>query len=303
MGGGMARVMARFLVALLVAGCASPVLVPGESGVPTRSALPVPEDRLHRQAHDALERWAQAVRDNGGASITFVADRTSQIGSWEAAVGSNNKAALTAGAVESVANLSEDRPGRREVKWVDGTKLSVEVLSARQAFDELVESAAGECADCAPLRVTEANLATGLVETSTGPAEVPMWVYSVRGSAVRITRVAVDGSVTVDPPPWDADDPPVGLSIDLALGEPGSKTLDVQFVGADDSCALEYSAEAVESELAVVVIIEARPGPDGTQGCRSVGRLRTAKVTLEAKLGERVVLEVRQGLPVPVHAQ
>ncbi len=297
----MVRVMAWLVVALLLAGCATPVAAPGGSDVPLRSALPEPEDRLEAQAHDALERWAEAVRQNGGASITFVGELTSQIGTWEDAVGGNNKAALQAGMVETMTTLSAERPGRREVKWVDGTKVDVEVFSARQALDELTGSANGDCEGCEPLHVTEANLATGLVETSTGPAEVPMWVYSIRDSAVRITRVAVDAGVTVDPPEWDAEDPPEGVSIDLALGEPGSKDLEVQFVGADESCAIEYDVEAVESELAVVVIVEARPGPDAS-GCRLVGRLLTAQLTLDAKLGKRAVLEVRQGLPVPVHA-
>ncbi len=294
--------MAWFVVALLLVGCAAPVRAPGESGIPTVSARPEPEDRLQRQANDALERWAEAVRANGGASITFVGELTSQIGEWEDEVGDDNKAALQAGMVEAVTDLPEERPGRRDVKWVDGSRVSVEVFSARQALDELTGSANADCEGCEPLAVTDANLATGLVETSTGPAEVPMWVYSVRGSAVRITRVAVDGSVSVDPPPWDADDPPEGLSIDLAIGEPRSKELDVEFVGAGDSCGFEYEAETVESELAVVVIVTAEPGPEGTQGCRAIGQLRTAKVTLSAKLGDRVVLEVRQGLPVPVHA-
>jgi hypothetical protein len=268
--------------------------------VPVVSAAPDGGDRIHQQAHDALERWAEAVRANGGAGITFTGELTSQIGSWEANNG-DNKFALEAGAITAPNDLSEERPGRREVKWVDGTKVDVEVLSARQALDELIDSAAGDCGGCEPLRVTDANLAIGLAETSTGPAEVPMWVYSLRGSGVRLTRVAVDGGVTVDPPPWDADDPPAGLSIDSATGEPGSRKLTVQYVGADESCGLEPNVEAVESDLAVVVIVEELPGA-ATRGCRLIGRLRTAEVTLDAALGDRVVLEVREGLPVPVSA-
>lgn len=294
----MARVLTQVLAALLLAGCASPVAGPGDSGIPSRTALPVPENRLDRQAHDALERWAAAVRANGGASISFVGPLTSQIGDWEEE-NEGYKAALDGGMVETVTELPQERPERREVKWVDGTNVEVEVHSARQALDELTGSAPADCQDCEPLRVTDANLATGLVETSNGPAEVPMWVYSVRGSAVRVTRVAVDGGVSVDPPPWDADDPPEGVSIEMAIGEPGSSELEVQFVGWPDDCGVDYEAEAVESELAVVVIVS----PDGESTCADlVGQLRTASVTLDADLGERVVLEVRQGLPVPVHA-
>lgn len=301
----MARVSAPILLSLVVltsllAGCASNVVAPGGSGIPSITARPEAEDRLHQQANDALERWASAVRASGGASITFVGDMTAHIGSWEDA-NARNKEALAAGLLDATTSLSLERPGRREVKWVDGTKIDVEVLSARQAFDQLIASAAGECSDCESIRVTDANLATGLAETSNGPAEVPMWVYSVRGSTVRITRVAVDGSVTVDPPPWDVEDPPVGLSIDAAFGAADSRTLEVQYTGADDSCGMVATVEAVESDLAVVVLVEERPGPDA-KPCRLKGVIRTAEVRLDAVLGDRVVLEGRQGLPVPVRA-
>jgi hypothetical protein len=66
---------------------------------------------------------------------------------------------------------------------------------------------------------------------------------------------------------------------------------------------VDYTAEAIESELAVVVIVHERPY-DGsgasTTACDLAGALRTAKVTLGYPLGKRAVLEVQQGLPVPV---
>jgi hypothetical protein len=300
----MARVMAGFMGALLVASlaaaCSTPVKAPNESGVPLRSAVAEPADRLQAQAQGALERWAAAVRENGGASIVFEGPLTSQIGDWEDDVAENNKSALDAGMVETSTSLSDERPGRREVKWVDGTSIEVDVFSARQAFDELVGATNADCEGCEPLHVTEANLATGLVETSEGPADVPMWVYSLRDSGVRITRVAVDAGVTVNPPPWDAEDPPLGVSIELAFGEPGSKDLEVQFIGALDDCGVEYEVEAVESTLAVVIVIAERENAEAG-GCPAAGQLRTARIKLDAKLGERAVLEIRQGLPVPVH--
>jgi hypothetical protein len=279
------------------------VFAPGGSLEPSSSDAPRPRDRIHQQAQDALARWADAVRASGGASITFVGELTSQIGTWESAVGDNNKAALMAGLVESVTNLPTDLPSRREVKWLDGATVNVNVMSAEATLGELIGSAAGDCPDCDPLRVTEANLATGLVETSRGPAEVPMWVYGVAGSSVRISRVAVDESVTVAPPPWNADDPPVGISVDWARGAPDSRDLVVGFVGAGSDatkpCGADYTAEAVESEIAVVVIVleERNPTEDA---CTLEGHARTADVRLDARLADRVILEVKQGLPVSV---
>ncbi len=79
----------------------------------------------------------------------------------------------------------------------------------------------------------------------------------------------------------------------------------MSFIGAVESaskpCGASYEAEAIESELAVVVIIHETRNP--TSGaCAAVGKTRTVEVTLDAKLKERAVLEVKQGLPVPVTA-
>lgn len=308
--GGTKVRQAAFLLAILalVAACATPAGGPGGSGLILTGASQEPLDRLHQQAHDALERWADAVRRSGGASITFVGELTGQIGDWEADNG-QNKAALYAGMVESPRALSGDQPSRDKVKWLDGSTVDVNVLSARDTLAALVAAATGTCDECTPLEVTDAQQATGLIDTSRGPANAPIWVYSIAGTTVKVTRVAVDKSVTVDPPPWNADDPPEGLSIESATGSADSRKLTVNFVGAPDGadkpCGADYTAEAVESDLAVVIIVvEHRySGPNAAnQACRLVGAFRTATVKLADVLGDRAVLEIRQGLPISVTA-
>jgi hypothetical protein len=297
---------AAFLLAILalVAACAAPVGGPGGSGLLQTREPQKPEDRLHQQAHDALARWADAVRRSGGASITFVGDLTGQIGTWEAANG-QNKAALMAGMLEAPHGLSSEAPGRDQVKWLDGTTLDVGVLSAADTLAALVDAAGGSCDDCVPLEITDASQATGLVDTSRGAANAPIWVYSIAGTTVKVTRVAVDESVTVNPPPWNANNPPQGIAIDSATGAPDSKKLTVSFIGSpgggEKPCGADYTAEAVESELAVVVIVieERNPTPGA---CPAGGAIRTAKLTLVDVLGNRAVLEVQQGLPVAVVA-
>jgi hypothetical protein len=304
-GTSVPRVLFLLAILALVAACATPAGGPGGSGVALTGASLEPLDRLHQQAHDALARWADAVRKSGGASITFVGDLTGQIGEWEAAVGDNNKRALYAGMVKAPRGLSDDPPASDKVRWLDGSTVDVTVLSAAKTLAALISSATSTCDDCQPLEVTDAQQATGLVDTSRGPANAPIWVYSIAGTAVKVSHVAVDESVTVQPPPWNADDPPRGLAIDSATGSPDSRKLTVTFVGAPDGadkpCGADYTAEAVESELAVVVIIHDHPDP--TPGaCSAVGAIRTAKVTLAEALGKRAVLEVQQGLPVAVTA-
>ncbi|HTK44617.1 MAG TPA: hypothetical protein VL749_04640 [Patescibacteria group bacterium] len=308
--GGTTVRQAAFLLAILalVAACATPAGGPGGSGIILTGASQAPLDRIHQQAHDALERWAEAVRRSGGASITFVGDLTGQIGDWEATVG-QNKAALYAGMVESPRALSDETPSRDKVKWLDGSTVDVSVLSAKDTLAALVAAATSKCDDCTPLEVTDAQQATGLIDTSRGPANAPIWVYSIAGTTVKVTRVAVDKSVTVDPPPWNANDAPGGISIDSATGSADSKKLTVSFIGASDgadkACGADYTTEAVESDLAVVIIVEEHPskiqlGPN--VGCMRSGVLRTAVVKLDDVLGDRAVLEVKQGLPVSVTA-
>jgi hypothetical protein len=119
-----------------------------------------------------------------------------------------------------------------------------------------------------------------------------------------ITRIAVAASqtITVTPPPWNANDPPAGLSIDDATVSTDGMTLGVGFVGAPgpaaQPCGADYTAQAVESDTAVVVLIFPHPHP-GDDACATVGARRTATVRLTRPLGPRAVLEVRQGLPVP----
>jgi len=301
------RVALLLAILALVAACAAPAGGPGGSGMILTGASqePEPQDRLHRQAHDALQRWAEAVRKSGGASVTFVGDLTGQIGDWEESAGENNKSALYAGLVEAPNGVPDSPPATDKVRWLDGSTVDVRVLSAADALAALVAAATSTCDDCTPLEETGAQQATGIVDTSRGAANAPIWVYSIAGTAVKVTRVAVDASVTVDPPPWNADDPPEGLRIERATGAADSKKLMVSFIGApnaaDKPCGEDYTTEAVESELAVVVIVYRHPNP--TPGaCDAIGAMRTAKVTLAQPLGNRAVLEVQQGLPVTVTA-
>ena len=285
---------------VVLASAACNTVLPGASG-----SGPEPVDAVHAQARDALARWAEATDKSGGATISFVGDLTGQLGDWEPANG-ENKASLMAGLLVAPTPLSDNRPSRGRVRWVDGDSVDVDILSAADALEDLVAAgAANECSDCRPMRVTDANLATGLVETSQGPAEAPLWLFTIEGTAVRVTRVAVDPSVTVVPPPFNADNPPAGLSIDFAVGASGSKKLTVSFIGAPkgagEGCGADYTAEAVESDLAVVVIVNEHRNPS-FGSCPAVGKTRTAVVTLAEPLGDRAVLEVRQGLPVPLRA-
>jgi hypothetical protein len=262
--------------------------------------------RLHKQADAALARWAAAVEAGGGQQdFAPTEGMTGQVGDWEADVGDNNKPALMAGLVEAAIQLPDDVPPKAEIRWDDGTTKTVPTISAAQALRDLLDEPESPCSECHPLQVIGARLSTARVQTSRGPATAPAWEFSLNGSKVLVTRIAVtagDGPA-VNPPPWDANNPPTGLRIDSATATIGGLQLTVSFIGAPDGaakrCGADYAAEAVESDLAVVIIVTSHSNAFAG-ACTAVGAVRNATATLAAPLGDRAVLEVVEGRPVPV---
>ncbi|BCL12889.1 hypothetical protein [Micromonospora sagamiensis] len=262
-------------------------------------------DRQRQQARDHLARYDRAVLDaGGGRRFVPVGNLTGQVGDWEPTNG-DDKQALMSGRVSASNALPAVPHPTGQVVWDDGTTTSVPLLSAEEALHQMAATGAGGCPECVPLEVTGARLTTARIPTTRGPATAPIWEYTLNGTAVRATRVAVATSamVTVEPPSWDSYDSPAGLPIESASTTTASRRLTVAFTGAPDAgnrpCGADYSAEAVESAHAVVVIVVGHPhAPDET--CPGMGAPRTTTVDLEQPLGERAVLDVQQGLPVPL---
>ncbi len=285
------RYASAVLAAMALAGCA---LAPGATDPAA----------AHQRAQTVLSAWAEALAAAGEhAAVTPVGELTGQIGDWEEAVGDNNKRALMAGMVASDRPVSEEAPADGQVTWQDGTTTRVPLLSAQDAIVAIENTTAAPCPDCAMLLVTAAELTSGPIQTTRGPATAPIWEFAVQGTAVKVTRVAIANPVIVASP--GEGDPQLGLAIDSATGSVGGTELTVAFVGAPDPgnmpCGEDYTAEAVETDLAVVVIVTRHPhvAPFG-EACSAVGARRTATATLAAPLGDRVVLDLQQGTPVPV---
>ncbi|WP_262281702.1 hypothetical protein [Micromonospora sp. MA102] len=286
------RVLPWITVAALLGGCGSAGNTPAVD----------PLDGLRQQAGGALTRYDQAVRAAGGALFVPVGELTRQLGDWEPANGSD-KETLSAGRVEAATALPAAPERAGTIVWANGTRQDVPLISADGALAQLRAAGTGDCSGCAPLKITGARLTTMTVPTTRGPATTPAWEYTLDGTTVRLARVAVNPSaiVRVTPPPWDADHPHEGLAIESATTSAASSELTVTFTGAPEPsskpCGVDYSAEAAESDLAVVVIvIEYRHAKD--EACPDIGAPRSATLKLSRPLGERAVLEVTQGLPV-----
>jgi len=261
-------------------------------------------DRLRGQAEAALARYDDAVRAAGGRQkFVPVGELTGVIGDLEPQNG-DYKLSIGAGRFVAAGKLPEAPRATGEVVWADKSRLALPLVSAEQALADIVAGGTPDCGECETLEVTGARLATVDVPTTRGRATVPASVFSVAGTKLRVSRVAVEGrgAVTVTPPSWDPDNAPGGLAVDSASVAGGNR-LTVGFTGAPEAgdvpCGIDYAAEAVESVNAVAVIVRADPH-DANETCTSIGAARTATVELAAPLGERAVLEVQQGLPVPL---
>ncbi|MGH2463988.1 MAG: hypothetical protein ACRDGI_00860 [Candidatus Limnocylindrales bacterium] len=257
----------------------------------------------HERALAVLSAWTDAVAKAGEhAAVTPVGELTGQIGDWEEAVGDNNKRALMAGMVASASPLSELAPRQGEVTWQDGTTTKVPLLSAQDALVAIESTTEAPCSDCTVLLATAAELTSAPIQTSRGPATAPVWVFTLEGTTVKVTRVAIANPIVVTP---DDGGWGLGLAIDSASGSVSGTELTVAFVGAPDPgdkpCGEDYTADAVESDLAVVVIVTRHPHVALLgEACSAVGARRTATATLATPLGDRVVLDLQQGTPVPV---
>jgi hypothetical protein len=260
--------------------------------------------KLRQQAEAALARWADAVvAARGPSAVIPVGELTRQLGDWEAEVGDNNKPALMGGLVEAAAELPVELPPDGDVTWSDGTTTTVHLMSAAEAIAALRAGTTAPCGDCIPLRITGALLTSGPIETTHGPATAPIWEFTIERSAVKVTHLAVANRVVVLPQAWDSNDPPVGVWLDSAQASASGSEIIVAFVGAplpgDQSCGEDYTADPVESDLAVVVIVVRHPHL--TLGaCTGLGAPRTAVVKLAAPLGDRAVLQVYDGTPVRI---
>jgi hypothetical protein len=310
----MRRLLGLAAIAFAIAACSAqaPAISSGTGGTTATSpagggAAPGATDPVaaHERAQAVLSAWAAAVAAAGNhADVTPVGELTGQIGDWEAAVGDNNKQALMAGMVFSDNPLPDQTPPDGTVAWQDGTVTKVPVESAQDALVAIGSTAeASSCSGCTPLTVTDATLTSGPIQTSRGPATAPLWEFTVQGSAVKVTRVAIANAVVATSP--GEGDPQLGLAVDSARGAVSGTDLTVSFVGAPDPgnvpCGEDYTAEAVESDLAIVVIVTRHPhDPPIGEACSAVGARRTVTASLAAPLGDRVVLDLQQGTPVPV---
>ncbi len=279
------------------------IAVSGCTSTPASSAQAAD---VHRQAQEALTRWGAAVvASSGGSGFVLVGESTLFVGSdWGPNIdGGNAKLAMYAGLFVAANPLPSEAPPDGRIEWQDGTTNVVPVISAQQALSDMKAAGVSPCPNCIPLQVTGSRLTTATFQTNRGPAQVPAWEFSLKDTDVKLDQVAV-GALFIPPPVPTSNDqatgqqeaqPWVGPAVQSATVDASGMTLTVAFVGAPDGgdkpCGADYTAEAVESDTAVVVIVYEHRNTMPA-ACSLVGAFRTAQVTLAKSLGNRTLINL-----------
>ena len=294
--------MARLLRFGLVAIVGLIVSVSGCTTAPSSAQVA----DVHRQADEALARWdaALAAAGAGGSGFVLVGDSTLMVGGdWGPNIdGGNAKMAWYAGLFVAASPLPSEAPPGGTVLWQDGTSHSVAVISAQQALSDMKATAVQPCPDCTPLQITGARLTAATFQTSRGPARAPAWEFSLEDTNAKLDQIAVGGRITAPPMADQASQTSVGPAVQSATVDASGMTLTVSVVGAqygaDKPCGADYTAEAVESDAALVVIVYEHSNTLPA-ACSAVCYTRTAQVKLAKPLGSRTLIDL-QAQPISV---
>jgi hypothetical protein len=291
-------------------------------GAPVASAAPAPKPSAEqlRNARALLARWERTVGDAVyvplqpplGQGDPHISGRfeVHQTGSW-----SRGQDAYRRGLDERRIRVRTEVPDQPRVdgvvRWRNGSSARTPVISAKDAYDRLL-AGASRCVNCPadgtadgitpkPVTLTEVALTTVVVATTRGEATVPAWEFSFAESGVRMLVAAAE-SARVEPARGQGAGAPV---FDASIA-PDGRTLTVRFVGARPSsrvpCGADYFGYPVESANAAAVVITARGYPRPV-ACTDMGYGREVTVRLAAPLGDRSVLELRDGMAVPLTAR
>jgi hypothetical protein len=288
-------------------------LVVGVSGCTAGPASSAAVDDAHRQAQDALARWNVAAASGGvGSGFILVGEATLMVGDdWGPNIdGGNAKMAWYAGLFAVANPLPSGAPPDDTIKWQDGTTHTAPVISAGQALSDMKAATGQPCPECTPLQITGAELATATFQSNRGPVEAPAWEFSLQDTEVKLDQIAVESQIAALALPTangqatgqQSSSPWVGPQVDSATVDASGMTLTVSFIGApnkgDKPCGADYTAEAVDSSTAIVVIVYEHRNPLPAT-CSAVGAYRTAQVALAKPIGDRTLIDL-QAQPITV---
>ncbi|MEV8093907.1 hypothetical protein [Kitasatospora sp. NPDC085879] len=284
----MRRGVVGALLALVLTGCASTVVPAGPGGGPTGGG-----DAAQRRAAEVSAAWPGSAQEKVWRSGYFPVDVPAEWLPKEAFHSGEDKDAYQSGRLVLAGGLPQTFSGLTQVRWADGSQLTLPLRSADAVFRSLTEGRPGCNGRCEhPLKVTGAEPGTREVSTSRGRAEIPVWRFRVAGYTDPFTYPAVEGQ---QPPSAPAKEVPGARGAAFLSVSADGRTLTATV--AHGSCERVERTEAYETEAAVVLYVLVRSTAKPGTACSLAMHLSPEQFRLARPLDNRVVLDLATGVP------
>lgn len=196
------------------------------------------------------------------------------------------------------AGLPATWPRNGRVTWAGKEPLTLPLRGASESYKALSDNRAGGRPQ---LTVTGVRLGDMTLATSRGPAVVPAWLYALEGYDSPLRQAAVIPSKLPRQPIAEARNVP-GLPLGHLVRAAADGRL-VTVVAVHGACDDGPGVEVLETPGSVVLsasVVNTRTS-DGI--CTKQAKLKEVTVKLARALGDRVLLDVQTGRPVPYKPQ
>ncbi|GIH02733.1 hypothetical protein Rhe02_08000 [Rhizocola hellebori] len=266
------------MAAALVAGCAQET----ESGSPSTSSA------FDKRAEKVAQSWRAA-----GVNDAFAPMGDLTQAPQEGFPSDELKIAFAEGRYTLSTTLASEA-SKGTIRFADGKRLEVPVLSADAAYRAIDKADAGD--GRAALEVTSAQAGITPIQTSRGMAEVPAWRFTIKGIDHPVVRVAVSPEAIkpLPVPPEEPLDPGTHLVSAQDLTAVSANKIDYRLgVGACDKDITPLAWESAD-----IVVIGGRIGMPPEGACTAQLILHPVSVTLSKPVGDRVILDI-SGSPLP----
>jgi hypothetical protein len=176
------------------------------------------------------------------------------------------------------------------------------VIAADAALNLLRTPGANNTSGTTRLKITRADLGSGVFSTDRGPRSLPAWMFTFAGVAQPARVLAIRATDR-----WPRPNMPSGVSVDGVSISSDGRQVTLQFVGGPPGsgpCGAQYAADIAQTATAVQLSVRGlpataaqlsarslpNPNSSATAACTAVGYARTVTVNLEPALGNRVLI-------------
>ncbi|WP_344856159.1 hypothetical protein [Planomonospora alba] len=261
------------------------------------SGGPMSQGEFEDRAREVAGRWHGSAADRAWREGFVPLEHPEAASDWKRLPAWANRSDHN-GAWSLDVDLPAETPPARRLQWPDGSALTVPLVTAAQAYAEVSKPAGlieDDCppAGCRKLHVTGVELVDVPVRTNRGTVQVPAWRFTLKGLTARFVRIAVHPSaITPRPAAQGGGEHEEVTAFDPVPGR--ERELLLRYLHG--ACDRTYGARAYETRDLVVVDVDVEPTGDGP--CPAIGKIDQVTVTLDAPLGDRLLLDAGGGLPV-----